>query len=108
MLTELANSEKQHYRKAAGFFISEKSAFTMSHLSSRIQRIVPEIGCTPLYYGASGIYCLRLKSATIALTKPKPPITKLTHIIPGKGINMAVTSKAPIARDKIRTAPLFR
>jgi hypothetical protein len=35
--------------KIVGFFINKKSAVTLSHLSSRIQRIAPEIRCTPLH-----------------------------------------------------------
>ncbi len=59
---------------------------------------------SPVYYEASGIYRLRVKSATMALTKFSPPITKLTRIIPNKGIKMAVTSNAPTA-EPIRSTP---
>ena len=53
-----------------GSFINEKSAVTLSHLSSRIQRIAPDIRCTSLYLlgylpfhtvAFSGLFCFKRK-----------------------------------------------
>jgi hypothetical protein len=85
------------FRKTVGFFINEKSAVTLSYLSSRIQRIAPEIRCTPLYLKYSTPTACNFPFPLTESLRPSI-VTTTSSLIQSKRMD----SRAPVRREEQR------